>query len=949
MKKLCVWGIICLALQLAGAVTIDFTPDAPVNFDGKSDHRLEASNGFAPANALTVKCRYQFDDISFKNKNWVCLVDKSDTSRNGFVLQYYFGQPSILINTDKGTFSVDRFKPGYRVVPVDKQWHELTAIYDGSQLLLLLDGMQIGSVAASGNLRKCSRPVTLGGSAVVKSRYFTGKIARASVEDKADNSLGNKAIQMYFPKVIKNGNFSDKNFNFRETEKEVIIGNRQADFVFAKNGKGIEFANIVLKNGKAVFTSQGNFMGAWMLNFRDAALLAGNIGCRISGSVENSPERLTLVLEKEWKNGKITERYAITPDGKFIHADAVFTHTGSQAAHLETVSFNLSNVALNGDIKQNRFIYPPHAFNFLHGEMSQADAKTMNSRYVYGNLMSTDKMMLPYAMIYSKNQPLTLAMAITKRDAKNFVGVFGGQSGSLRNRCVISKRMSTGQQEVLPSIIISFEQKDWQGAMAAQRDLMLKEYQWKKVRKTTADLSEMVILWDGIPGVGVETFEDLAKWMPEYRKLGINALISGGRTWFCYFEKNPASSVSGFIPIPVDGKIIPSVKSGGMEGLKKLRQACADNNIRLMAWGPVSMSGMDKHADEGNTHPEWFNRKADGSWNKWYDFMIPGNPGNEGWRNFYISNVRNLIGYGLQGLWFDSSWQDHRYNFKSPTGHFGESNSFVNPLLRSIAKNVQQISPDAVLLGETCGIEAHLALDLVYTAMHGIWPALTAEEVQDMVIAEELCRLPGFRNLGQVTMGLGFTPTLGKEKQEIAKKYRDSWIARTFLVSTSECTPVYFGMNWTIGYVLNKNATSKDAEKIPELRYAQESSARSANWVALLKRLNEVRSANKELRRGETIFHAVKVSDRRIVNFVRCNDSALSVVLLNADVEAVKFTVTAADLTALRLEADKKYQVVELMSGKVITGMTGAELQKKGIDLTLDAYQGVILKFNAVK
>ena len=76
---------------------------------------------------------------------------------------------------------------------------------------------------------------------------------------------------------------------------------------------------------------------------------------------------------------------------------------------------------------------------------------------------------------------------------------------------------------------------------------------------------------------------------------------------------------------------------------------------------------------------------------------------------------------------------------------------------------------------------------------------------------------------------------------------------------------------------------------------------------------------------------------------------ALAQAKTEADVEAVKFTVTAADLTALRLEADKKYQVVELMSGKVITGMTGAELQKKGIDLTLDAYQGVILKFNTVK
>ena len=947
MKKYFLPVILCLFLQAMADISVDFGTAQPKIFDGKTLYEIANSREFAPADKLTVKCRYQFDDTDFKNKNWICLVDKNDTSRNGFVMQYYLGQPSILINTDKGTFTVDRFTPGYRISSVDKEWHELTAVYNGSTLRLFMDGMLLGTTEASGNLRKCRHPAVLGGANSVKSRYFTGKIAGFTLTGRVDDSINQDNAQMYFPKIIKNA-VVDDGFRFFENEKFLSVGNNQADFIFVKNGKSVEFANIIPKNDKAAFTLQDSFMGAWTLNFTDAAMITGNSRCRISGSLESSPEKLTLLLEKEYKTGKISERYSITPDSKYIHANAVFTHTGSKAAHLETVSFNLSNVALGGDIKQNRFIYPPHAFNFLHGEMAEADAKTMNSRYIYGNMMSTDKLMLPYAMIYSKKQPLTLAMAITKRDAKNFIGVFGGKSGSLRSRSVISKRMNAGQQEVLPSIIISFEQKDWQGAMASQRDLMLKEYQWKKVRKTTADLSKMVILWDGIPGVNVKTFEDLAKWMPEYRKLGINAMICGGRSWFCYFEKDP--STPAFIPIPVGGKVIPSIKSGGIEGLKKLRQACADNNIRLMAWGPVSMSGMDKRADEGNTHPEWFNRKADGSWNKWYDFMIPGNPGNEGWRKFYIDNVRNMISnYGLQGLWFDSSWQDHRYNYKSPSGYFGESNGNVNSLLREIAENVQQISPDAVLLGETCGIEAHMALDLVYTAMHGIWPAIPAEDVQDMVIAESLCRLPGFRYLGQVTMGLGFAPFLCKEKHETAKKYHESWIARTFLVSTSECTPVYFGMNWTIGYVLNDKTQSPDAEKIPEARNARQNIARSANWVALLKRLNEVRAENKELREGDTVFSAIKVSDKRIVNFIRCNSDALSVVMINADVEAVKFTVSAADLTALRLETDIKYQVTELMSGKVIAEMTGAELQKKGIDLTLDAYQGVILKFNAIK
>ena len=718
-----------------------------------------------------------------------------------------------------------------------------------------------------------------------------------------------------------------------------------SDFIFRKNGSGLELADIDVK-GHGGFAVGDSFMAGWKLEFQDAPPCDMNSATKITGKVECTPGRLTLLLERSEDSGTISERYSVTPDGQFIRVDAVYTRAGGKPAMLNFAFFDLENAVPGRDIAQTRFIYPPHAFNFLHGAMTEADARTMNARYIYGNMMSTDKLMLPYAMIYHRDRPQTLALSIVKRDAKNFVGVFGGKTGSLRTRSAILKRLAPGQREDLPTVIISFFTADWQRAMAAQREMMLKEYQWRKVRRTTADLEDMVILWDGMPGVNVETYADLAKWMPEYRKLGINALIAGGRMWYCYFEKDPASGVTGYIPIPVNGEVIPSEKSGGMEGLKILRKACADNQIRLMAWGPVSMSGMDKHADEGKTSPEWFNRKADGSWNKWYSFMIPGNPGNPGWRKFYVGNaVKMLTAYGLQGIWLDSSWQDHRSNELSPTGYFGESNGNVYSLMREIAAAVDRVNPDAVLMGETGGVEAHMALDLVYSAMHGVWPGIPPEEVQNLVIAEDLCRLPGFRHFGQVTMGLGFLPTLkDRDKVELAKKYRDSWIARTFLVSTSECTPVYFGLNWSIGHTLRADRKTLNAESNPELRMAKENAPRNAAWVKLFARLNEIRHANPELRRGRTIFSDTAVSDRRIVHFVRQNDSASSVVLLNADVQSVSFTCRICPRSSLRLEGETVYQIRELVSGRVIDSLSGKMLTEKGIDLTLAPYQGVILK-----
>lgn len=87
------------------------------------------------------------------------------------------------------------------------------------------------------------------------------------------------------------------------------------------------------------------------------------------------------------------------------------------------------------------------------------------------------------------------------------------------------------------------------------------------------------------------------------------------------------------------------------------------------------MAGMDIHAEEAKTKPEYWTYKADGSFNHWYPFIAPANPGHPAWQEFYLDNVQRLLGeYKLDGLWLDSSWQDHQLNYKSQTGCYAENN-----------------------------------------------------------------------------------------------------------------------------------------------------------------------------------------------------------------------------------------------------------------------------------
>ena len=94
-------------------------------------------------------------------------------------------------------------------------------------------------------------------------------------------------------------------------------------------------------------------------------------------------------------------------------------------------------------------------------------------------------------------------------------------------------------------------------------------------------------------------------------------------------------------------------------------------------------------------------------------------------------------------------------------------------------------------------------VDINYLHCHGIWPVIKPDEMQTFVEMEELNRIPGMRPFGQLELGKGFYAELGDAaSRELAEQYKDSWLAKTFLVSTLNRVPVYFGFNWPIGAVV---------------------------------------------------------------------------------------------------------------------------------------------------
>ena len=133
-------------------------------------------------------------------------------------------------------------------------------------------------------------------------------------------------------------------------------------------------------------------------------------------------------------------------------------------------------------------------------------------------------------------------------------------------------------------------------------------------------------------------------------------MIIGGRTWNCYYDRDPKSGADGFIPIPRDGKIVPSETTGGEPGLKRLVAKADSLGMKLFAWGPTSLAGIDNHSTEAVTKPDWWIYGRDGQLSRWYPSMLPPDANSAGWRQFCISNAGRVIErYGLDGIWLDSS------------------------------------------------------------------------------------------------------------------------------------------------------------------------------------------------------------------------------------------------------------------------------------------------------
>ncbi|MBI3919964.1 MAG: hypothetical protein HY318_01000 [Armatimonadetes bacterium] len=739
----------------------------------------------------------------------------------------------------------------------------------------------------------------------------------------------------------------------REDRERILLGNDLIEFAFDKSRSGaLVSANDKRFPALKLCTDHGVLQGEWGVELEGAPSFRSSSTSYLKAEHTPSGGECTLEIHSQGPQATLVQTYSLKRNESYLVCRAEYKNLSPTDVQLKQYRYSLQNVAIGGSVTDNRFLYPPQIFHLMYGKIKDATADYLGRRYIYGSLQQTTKLMLPYAMIYNDTLKECLTIAGMNSRTVVRVGALGGESGSLTSLFDVFKLLRSEQTEALGTVYLAFLKGDWRAGTVAEKRLLMREAGCRPPRTLPRFTRDLVIMADGIPGVDINTFDDLGRALKDYRDAGVTALWIGGKTWFCPYSLKPEGP-EGFIPIPQKGYVVPDPTAGGEAGLRRLIGKAHSLGMKLFVWGPTSMAGIALQSDESKTQPDWWVYDKEGKFSNWYPFMAPANPNSPGWRSFFLNNVRRIVkDYGVDGFWLDSSWQDHQLNYRAKDGWYGGPNGAKLSLIDEIVAEAKKVNPECVVMAEGGGIETMSRVDAAYIQAFGIWPTIRPDEVQRFVLAQELNRVPGIRPFGQVCEGLGFYAEMSEEPRQLAENCVDSWIAKTFLVSTLDRVPVYFGLNWGIANLLKEarmKSSAGGAARTGELGAAH-IGQEFRDWFDSFRKINKIRAQCPEVREGETLFDCVEVSSASVVHYLRHLGNRDSVILLNADGKPQSVTARIVRPEIMHMGRGKRYRITNLMTGDLLRKADGTDtwsmtdITLKGFSISLRGYEGAVLK-----
>lgn len=150
-----------------------------LGFNGTTDYiSVPNESNFDFTTSLTLEAWFNISSPGASNQT---IISKGDDSwrvcRNGSTNNMHFAcQIGGVVNYVNGTRNV-----------IDGKWHHVAAVYNGSQMLLYIDGTLDNYIAATGTVDNSAYPVYIGDNAQTASRKFVGQIDEVRVWNVANS------------------------------------------------------------------------------------------------------------------------------------------------------------------------------------------------------------------------------------------------------------------------------------------------------------------------------------------------------------------------------------------------------------------------------------------------------------------------------------------------------------------------------------------------------------------------------------------------------------------------------------------------------------------------------------------------------------------------------------------------------------------------------------------
>ncbi|HDM35727.1 MAG TPA: LamG domain-containing protein [Candidatus Syntrophoarchaeum butanivorans] len=148
-----------------------------LHFDGSNDYvSIPDNDSLEPQDAITLAAWVKWERDPSTGHRWANIISKYGD--NQYLLQHnvnnqYF---EVAVRTDRG-----RSYTWSSTEPQQGVWYHVAGVYDGSEVIIYVNGTRESSRGLTGNITTSSSPVNLGRRAWTGDRYFNGVIYDARI------------------------------------------------------------------------------------------------------------------------------------------------------------------------------------------------------------------------------------------------------------------------------------------------------------------------------------------------------------------------------------------------------------------------------------------------------------------------------------------------------------------------------------------------------------------------------------------------------------------------------------------------------------------------------------------------------------------------------------------------------------------------------------------------